>query len=214
MMVNFSCCEMLSPARRTSDSDGGNVFSSRRGDHCNSLPQNGDRCIMAPFYEIGRIFIRFHSAHPQKEKRFVGLGRFSHSPAIAPICHTASFTHWSYETQNQNQGLRNVFFYTRLAVAQLGTAGNTRAQANFSDSVRLFEDHLRLLPGTVPSSTHFLLVSPSDPYPAFATVHLHEISYLDATGPTVFKRPSPAPEISTQPPPSEPLQITTTTTPT
>lgn len=50
-----------------------NVFSSRRGDDCNSLPQNGDRCIMAPFYEIGRIFIRFHSVHPQKENRLVGL---------------------------------------------------------------------------------------------------------------------------------------------
>jgi hypothetical protein len=113
--MHSHACEMRSQARRTSDSDGGNVFSSRRGDHCNSLPQNGDRCIMAPFYEIGRIFIRFHSAHPQKEKRFVGLGRFSHSPTIVPICHTASFTHWSYETQNQNQVLRNVFFYTRLA---------------------------------------------------------------------------------------------------
>ncbi len=74
----------------------------------------------------------------------------SHGPHYRTICHTASFTHWPYETQIQ---VFEMFFYG-ASTAQLGYPGNPPAQAHFSDSFRLFEDHLRLLPGTVPSNTH------------------------------------------------------------
>jgi hypothetical protein len=68
-------------------------------------------------YEIGRTFSRIHSALgviPQMEIRFVVS--FDSDPVtvqpIAPICHTASFTHWPYETQNQ---VFQMFFFMGLA---------------------------------------------------------------------------------------------------
>ena len=145
------------------------------------------------FYEIGRIFIRFHSAlggHPQKENRLVGLALISDDSVTVQLSSHPFVTRRHLPTglmKPKFEVFPMFFFLYDTSTAQLGTPGNTRAQANFSDSFCLFEDHLRPFPGTVPSDTHFLLVYPTDPYPAFAIVHLHEISYLDATGPTVHR---------------------------
>jgi hypothetical protein len=96
---------------------------------------------MTPSYEIGRIFTRFHSA----------LGVTPTSPLQSLVTRR----HLPTGLMKPKIKIFQMFFFSGASIAQLGTPGNTRAQANFSDAFCLFEDHERLFPGTVPSNIHF-----------------------------------------------------------
>jgi hypothetical protein len=92
--------------------------------------------------------------------------------------------------KNQLFQISVLFFFNGANVPQLTCPGNTHTQAHFSDSSRLFEDHLRLLPGIVPSN--LIQIPPcvsKSPLPYFChTLHLDQISSLDASGPTVLQK--------------------------
>src|SRR5579863_900924 len=98
----------------------------------------------------------------------------------------------------KNQEFQMVFYGANIP--QLVCPGYTHTQPHFSDSLRLFEDHLRPLPGTVPSN---LIQFP----PCVSNSPLPYVSHFTSLPDPVprrqwthrtSKRPSSPAEISTQ----------------
>lgn len=196
-----------------------NALSARRRGDADGLPQNGDLCIMAPVMKLGASLSGFTrplglNVEPQKAIRFVVSFDLIHSVTSPRQLHHLSrgviYPTGLMKPKNQHF---EMFFFTGLTSLNCPapvTRTPRRTSPIASASLKIT---LCLLPGTVPSNLIPIPPCVSKrplPYLCHSTSLRDLVPRRQWTHRT-SKGPSSLTEISTQPPPSEPLISTTTT---